>query len=226
MLLDALGTLVELEPPWERLPQTILRRHGVEVSEDEAKRALLVEMAYYRKHHQEGFDDDSLTRLRRHCAEVLRNELSAAAAIDLDSLTEVLLDSLRFSPYPDAAPALAELRAAGMRIAVVSNWDCSLPDILAGVGLAGAVDEVVVSAQAKAAKPDPRIFAIALERLRRRPAEALVVGDSLETDVAGAKAAGIRAALLDRLDVAPDGSGVERITSLSDIAGIVALPSG
>jgi putative hydrolase of the HAD superfamily len=117
------------------------------------------------------------------------------------------------------------LRDAGVRIAVVSNWDCSLPDVLAEVGLGGAVDATVVSAEVGVTKPDPGIFEIALERLRRQPGEALMVGDSLETDVAGAQAAGIPAVLLDRVGTAPPGAGVEKVESLSDVVSLVA-PSG
>jgi putative hydrolase of the HAD superfamily len=220
VLLDALGTLVELVPPWPRLRQTLARRHRVEVSEDEAKRALLAEMAYYRAHHREGSDPDTLAELRRRCADVLRGELPAAASIDQGALTEALLDSLRFNPYPDAAPALAQLREAGMLLAVVSNWDCSLPDVLAEVGLGGAVDAVVVSAEVGVVKPDPGIFEVALERLGREAAEALAVGDSLETDVAGGRAAGVRAVLLDRGETMSE-AGVEKVSSLSDLAGLV-----
>jgi putative hydrolase of the HAD superfamily len=221
VLLDALGTLVELAPPWPRLRQTLARRHGVEVSEDEAKRAMLAEMAYYRTHHQEGSDPDTLAELRWRCAGVLRDELPAAAALDRDELTDVLLDSIRFSPYPDAAPVLAQLRDVGILVAVVSNWDCSLPNVLADVGLGGAVDAVVVSAEVGVAKPDPRIFEVALERLRRDATEALAVGDSLETDVAGAHAAGVRAVLLDRTGAIP-AAGVEKVKSLSDVASLLA----
>jgi putative hydrolase of the HAD superfamily len=226
VLFDALGTLLELVPPWPRLRQTLAQRHGVEVSEDEAKRAMLAEMAYYRAHHQEGSDPEALAALRRRCAEVLRAELPAAATIELNALTEALVDSLRFDPYPDAAPALAELREAGMLIAVVSNWDCSLPRVLADVGLGGGVEAVVVSAEVGVAKPDPRIFEIALEQLGRRVGEAVAVGDSPETDVAGAQAAGIRAILLDRAETAPPQSDIEKIESLSDLANLLVLPPG
>lgn len=226
LLVDALGTLIELVPPWPRLRQLLQQRHGVTVSEEEAKRAMLAEMTYYRAHHAEGSDTQTLTALRRRCAEVLWCELAVAAAIDIESLTETLLDSLRFVPYPEVAGALADLRAAGLRIAVVSNWDCSLPGVLSEVGLGGAVDTVVLSAEVGAAKPDPRIFAVALERLRRRAAEALFVGDSPETDVGGARAAGIRAVLLDRSGTARGGSEVERVESLTDVVSLVAPPLG
>ena len=82
-------------------------------------------------------------------------------------MTEALLDSLRFTPFPDAAPALAALRAAGLRLAIVSNWDCSLRAVLGELGLAGAVDTIVVSAEAGAPKPEAAIFLAALRQLRR-----------------------------------------------------------
>jgi 2-haloalkanoic acid dehalogenase type II len=223
VLFDALGTLVELEPPWPYLRATLARRHGIEVADGEAREAVLAEMSYYREHHAEGVDAESLSDLRRRCAEVLREHLPAAGALDLDALTELLLESLRFTPFPDAAPTLATLHAAGLRLAVVSNWDCSLAGILSQVGLGGALDEVVVSAQAGAAKPDPRIFALALEQLHRGPREAIFVGDSPDTDVAGAQAAGMRALLIDRVGSAGGGPELETIGSLADLPTLLGV---
>jgi putative hydrolase of the HAD superfamily len=227
VLFDALGTLVELEPPWPLLRRTLANRHGITVSESEAKQAMLAEMAYYRANHRDGADQSSLADLRRRCALVLQERLPQTASVAIEDMTEALLDSLRFTPFPDAAPALAALRAAGMRLAVVSNWDCSLGGVLGELGLAGAVDTIVVSAEAGAPKPDAAIFLAALERLRRGPAEAVFVGDSLETDVLGARAAGLRALLLERngATAAPGTDDVERVFSLHEVVDLVETPS-
>jgi putative hydrolase of the HAD superfamily len=222
VLLDALGTLVELEPPWPLLRRTLELRHGIEVTDAEAKQAVLAEMSFYRAHHHEGRDEASLAELRRRCALVLGERLPAAAALSAEELTEALLDSLRFTPFPDAAPALAQLRAAGLRLAVVSNWDCSLTAVLGGLGLAAAVDAIVVSAEVGARKPDPRIFRVALEQLGCEAGKALFVGDSLETDVLGARAAGLRALLLDRTANAPGEHGAESIASLAELVALAA----
>jgi putative hydrolase of the HAD superfamily len=221
VLFDALGTLIELEPPWPRLRRTLATRHGIAVSEADAKEGMLAEMAYYRAHHQEGSDRTSLAELRRRCALVLREHLPPTADLTDAELTDALLDSLRFTPYADAAPALAVLRGAGIRLAVVSNWDCSLRAILSELGLAGAMDAVVVSAEVGAVKPDPAIYHAALEQLRCEADQALFVGDSLETDVRGARAAGVRALLLDRLAAAGKVEDVERIFSLADLLELV-----
>jgi putative hydrolase of the HAD superfamily len=223
VLFDALGTLIALEPPWPLLQRTLRDRHGIRVSDEEAKEAVLAEMSYYRRHHAEGSDATSLADLRRRCAGVLRENLPAVAPLEIDELTDALLDSLRFVPYPDVAPTLAMLRGAGVRLGVVSNWDCSLRSVLAEVGLAAAVDAVVVSAEAGVAKPDPEIFRVALEAVRRTAEESLFVGDTLEIDVVGARAAGLRALLLDRSPT-PEGDASDRIYSLADLVALV-LPS-
>jgi putative hydrolase of the HAD superfamily len=234
VLLDALGTLVELEPPWPLLRRTLAARHGVEVSDDEAKDAMLAEMAYYRSHHQEGSDNTSLRALRRRCAGVLQEQLPQTKALELDELVDVLLDSIRFMPFLDAAPALAALRAGGHRLAIVSNWDCSLRSVLGSLGLSGAVDAIVVSAEVGALKPDPAIFDAALRALRRDARDSLFVGDSLETDVLGAQAAGLHALLLDRTSAGaatqggrspePATAEVERIFSLQELVERLQAP--
>ena len=81
---------------------------------------------------------------------------------------------------------------------MVSNWDVSLRGVLGEIGLGGLVDDIVVSAEAGVAKPAPGIFELALRRLRCPARKALFVGDSPETDIAGAHGAGLRAVLVDR----------------------------
>jgi putative hydrolase of the HAD superfamily len=222
VLLDALGTLVELDPPWLHLRRTLRDRHEIAVPLEDARQAMLAEMAYYREHHRDGRDRTSLADLRWRCARVLAERLPEAGSLTAAELTEVLLDSIRFRPYGDAAPALAALRASGLRLAIVSNWDCSLRSVLADLGLAAAVDDVIVSAEVGAAKPDPRIFRAALEHLRCEPENALFVGDSLETDVLGARAAGLRALLLQRNGASAQEQDVERIFGLGELPELVA----
>jgi putative hydrolase of the HAD superfamily len=187
VLLDALGTLVRLEPPWDHLDGE---------PSDPLERAFRAEMSYYREHSDEGRDPDSLAALRRRCAAILSAELGREVAV------EEMMAAIRFRAYRDAAPTLAELRALAVRLVCVSNWDYSLPDVLARVGLADELDGVVTSAAVGARKPDPRLFEAALEVAGCAADEALHVGDTPTEDVEGAKAAGIRALLIDR-----DGGG-------------------
>jgi putative hydrolase of the HAD superfamily len=99
--------------------------------------------------------------------------------------------------------ALIRLRAAGLRLAVVSNSEGTVEAMLKDVGLRGYLETVVDSSVVGVVKPDPEIFRLALERLGLAPAEVVMVGDSPSADIAGARAIGARAALLDPFDLYP-----------------------
>jgi putative hydrolase of the HAD superfamily len=215
VLLDALGTLVELERPWPHLVDELAAR-GLVVGEDRAREAMLAEMAYYRAHHDEAVDRAALADLRRRCAAVVREHLGTSLAPD--DVLAALLGAIRFRAYPEVPDVLARLRARGARLAVVSNWDVSLHDVLERTELRPLVDTVVISAELGVAKPDPAIFRAALERLGTGPDGALHVGDSLEHDVAGARAAGLEAVLVARNGAAAP-EGVRAIASLSELVG-------
>jgi putative hydrolase of the HAD superfamily len=215
VLLDALGTLVELERPWPHLVDELAAR-GVVVGEDVARAAMLAEMAYYRAHHDEAVDWATLKDLRRRCAAVVHEQLQTA--LPLDDVLDALLGAIRFRAYPEVPGVLARLRAGGARLAVVSNWDVSLHDVLERTALRPLVDAVVISAELGVAKPDPAIFRAALDRLGAGPDGALHVGDSLEDDVAGARAAGLEAVLVAR-NGAPAPEGVRAVRSLAELVG-------
>ncbi len=188
VFLDALGTLVELEPPWISLREMV----PADVGDEQLVQALKAEMAYYKEHAHEGRDEASLGELRERCAAIVSGKLEFEVTVD------ELVDAIRFSAYPDAAPALQGLRDRGLRLIAVSNWDCALPRVLERCGIERMLDGVVTSAGAGARKPDPAIFAAALELAGCEAGEALHVGDTAEEDVAGARAAGIRPLLIDR----------------------------
>jgi HAD superfamily hydrolase (TIGR01509 family) len=117
---------------------------------------------------------------------------------------------------PEAVPTLAALRARGLRLGVVSNADGRVEAQLEGFGLRPFLDVVVDSAVAGVAKPDPRIFRLALAALRVPPGEALYVGDMARVDGLGARAAGMPAVLYDRWDVFA-GAGFPRIRRLGEV---------
>lgn len=222
VLLDALGTLLELEDPGPPLA-VALTELGAPVTVEEARRAVLAEMTFYKAHHDEGSDPERLAALRRRCAEVLRDELPPrAAALGLPRLTTALLGALRFAPFPEVPGVLAQLRARGLRLVVVSNWDVSLHEQLAATGLAALVDGAVSSAEVGAGKPQPALFERALALAGVRAADALMVGDSPDTDVAGAVALGIDAVLVDRCrSSAPPPPPTRRITSLAELPALI-----
>jgi putative hydrolase of the HAD superfamily len=185
--IDAYGTLLTVCDPTGALDRA-LRARGVERTRKELAAAFVAETAYYRDRSHEGADEASLALLRRDCAAVFLDALEAD--VDPEEFALPYVEALEFEPLPGAVEAVAQLARLGLRLAVVSNWDVELVGYLEQLGLADHFVTVVTSAETGAPKPDPRIFELALERLRARPDRALHVGDS-PADEEGARAAGM-----------------------------------
>lgn len=185
VLLDCLGTLLELEPPAPRLAA----RLGV--AREDAERAMRAEIAFYRSRMHEARDAAALARLRERCAALVGEQLGVACSV------ADLLGALVFRPFGEVREVLAALRIRGTRLVIVSNWDVSLHEVVGCADLTPLVDGVVSSAEVGAAKPDPAPVRAGLAIAGVGAHEALMVGDSPE-DVAAARAAGVAALRLDR----------------------------
>jgi putative hydrolase of the HAD superfamily len=227
VLLDGLGTLLRLHPPAPLLRRELAGRFGLRFSLAEAEAALAAEILFYRAHMLEGRDRAALAILRRRAAGALRAELPPAGRdLPLGPLTEALMASLRFSPFPDVPPALRALRRRGLRLVAVSNWDVSLHDRLAEAGLRPLLHGALTSAELGVAKPNPALFRHALTLAGVPAAAAIHVGDTPSEDVVGARAAGVRAVLLRRGGVAAQ-TDAPTIATLHDLPALVhgRLPS-
>jgi len=149
----------------------------------------------------------------------------APGARGLDQAAERLwahhLEDNLWSRVLEGVPeALGKLRACGLGLCVVSNSEGTLEALLESLGILPLFDAVLDSWRLGVTKPDPRIFEIALERLRVPAAQAVMVGDSIKADVAGATGAGIPAALIDPYDLHPEAT-VPRFTDFSVFAAAV-----
>ena len=202
MLFDAAGTLIETREPVGEVYARHGKQHGVEISARRLGDAFARVYTAAPAAVFPGLAGPERTERERawwrdRVRETFRAADSARPPEDLDAL----FDSLwRHFSHPDtwcgrpgAAETLVRLRARGLRTGVVSNFDGRLPGILDGLGLLSLLDTVVLPADAGAAKPDPRIFARALEHLGVRPEESVFVGDDAQRDLAGARAAGLQA---------------------------------
>jgi REG-2-like HAD superfamily hydrolase len=144
------------------------------------------------------------------------------------ALPEELLDELvlhfhrqeNWSLFPEVVEVLESLRASGLKLVVVSNWDSTLPALLDRLDLTRHFDAVVVSALVGVSKPARGIFDTALALAGVAAHEALHVGDSPSEDYEGALAAGLPALLLDRAGLVRD--GFDSIRSLQEILPRVA----
>jgi HAD superfamily hydrolase (TIGR01509 family) len=187
--IDGYGTLVDLDDPVGRLSEALGK---------DAAAAWEVEGAYYRAHSLEGRDEASLAELRLRCTRVFLQ--AADDTRDPATFVDAFQDALRFELIPGVVESLHSLRAHGLALAVVSNWDFGLHVHLRRIGIAHLFDAVVTSAEARVAKPDARIFLEALSRLRVAPERALHVGDHAESDEQGARVAGMQFAFAPLAD--------------------------
>ena len=166
--------------PWTR---------GIERSPEVIRGAFAAEVRHYRPRAATGRDPESLAALRLDCARVFLE--AAAADLAPESFVDDFMASIVLEPAPGALETVAALRRRGLELAVVSNWDVGLRELLDRIAAASYFTTIVTTAKAGAPKPDPAVFRLALARLGVEPSRALHVGDEPE-DERGAAAAGMR----------------------------------
>ena len=149
-------------------------------------------------------------------AELILEGVGAAASRPAYDALVAAWPTLWVRPPADARPSLDTLAARGFRLGVVSNSNGRVLSLLEAADLAAPLACVVDSGLVGVEKPDPRIFAIAAERLSVPPAACVYVGDFHSLDVLGARAAGMHGVLIDPLGVW-DGVDAPRVTSLTDL---------
>ena len=202
VIFDFHGTLVDAHDPaeWVAAGQRLLVERGI------------------RGPHR---DADQVQRLAQHLDEIWvhaatvdptsardlslerHREVFAQAAALFPGAHPDLIDALyaampgQWVPYDDAVPVLRALKDRGVRVVLLSNIGIDVRDHLRATGLADVLDDVVLSYEVGLVKPDPGIFARALDRLGRPAAQTLMVGDSASADVGGT-ALGIRTLILPR----------------------------
>lgn len=158
--------------------------------------------------HARVIDPDNgrdLSSARHH--DVFSRTLARHPGVDRelsDALYTVMTDQL--VAFEDTLPVLAALRARGIRIVVLSNVGMDIRAGLRRVGLADAIDGLVLSYEVGVVKPQPEIFRIALDLLAVPAGQALMVGDSWQDDGAAA-AVGIRTLILPRTEGPVHGLG-------------------
>lgn len=128
-------------------------------------------------------------------------------------------------PGPGARETLDVLAARGLKLGVVSNSNGTVAGMLERAGLATHLGCVVDSGAVGVEKPDPRIFAIAAQRLGVAAAACVYVGDFYSIDVRGARAAGMEGVLLDPIGAWGE-VDARRIASLDEVVDLVTRSTG
>jgi HAD superfamily hydrolase (TIGR01549 family) len=193
-------------------------RHGIEIDVaryDDAREAAALNL----KRHPELLHDDTIWH--RFTEEIFVGmggpvEIASECATEIEQGWEV---SENFELFEDVMPVLEELRRAELRLGLVSNGIRDLREFVVHHRL--DVDAVIGSRAHGYVKPHPTIFQAALQQLGVEPEFAVMVGDSLEEDVEGARALGLRAILMDREDRHPEFE--ERLTDLYGLPAALGL---
>ena len=221
VFLDAGGVLVF--PNWARVADTLARRGVVTTA------GALADADQRAKHKLDWADgapaaayDDIEQVFFELVFELAGVPVGAAGRAAIAEVREYHATSNLWEVVPDDVPrALERLHALGLRLVVVSNANGTLRGVLDRVGLANHVDVVVDSFEEGVSKPDPRLFEIALERSTADRETTVHLGDVYQSDILGARSAGLRAVLLDQLGLYRDVS-CPRVRSLAEFADQLA----
>jgi len=236
VLLDAGGTLFRLKRPVGDVYAETAARYGVRA--DPGK----VQDSYVRVWNRRSASipvgaaarpDNEKTWWKELVREVF---LPSGGVPDFDRFFDEL-NSLFVKPdlwelFPEVPGTIARLRSAGLRLAIVSNWDSNLETLCKNLGIDGSFDVIAASSVVGVSKPDPRIFQHVLSLLGVKPDEAVHVGDTLRDDVWGARASSVTPVWLRRPGTKaaesgpesganPGEPGVRVIASLAEIVDLV-----
>ena len=182
--LDAYGTLVMLADPIPALSEALAER-GAARSREAVLAGFRDEVAYYRAHTSEGYDQEGLSRLQQDCARVFLE--SVGADLDPAEFAPVYVNAMHFEVLDGVRGSLEWLQALGLELGVVANWDLSLRELLTEAGLSEYFAVIVHAA----AKPAPDGFLRAIDELGVEAGRILHIGDD-EVDETAAHAAGVR----------------------------------
>jgi putative hydrolase of the HAD superfamily len=192
-------------------------RHGLELDPARYEDARVAALETLERHPELDHDEEIWILFTQRIMEGMggTGDTYAAAA----ELTRAWEHAHHFELFDDARPALAELRARGLKLGLLSNTARDLAEFVRHHAL--DVDAVLTSKAHGKTKPHETIFRRMLELLAVEPADAVMIGDTLEDDIEGARAVGMRALLLDRVGRYADVPG--RLTDLRGLAVALGL---
>lgn len=222
---DFYNTLACYEPAAEAVQTSVCREFGFETDINTMRKALaLADHYFYEENRRFSVakrpQQEQNEIYLRHQELAMRN---AGLNPDRQTVARVMkrireiASTISFTLFDDALPALKDLNNRGLKLGLISNIPPEKLPVLTELGVKPLLDVVVIPQEAGADKPDRAIFDAAVKRAGVKPAEALHVGDQYYIDATGAMNAGLKALLLDRLNLFPQYTDCPRITSLKQV---------
>lgn len=215
-LVDAVGTVIEPDPPVAEVYAAAARRRGVDLNAAEVKGRF--ELRFRTDELDELGGDLTTDEAREH----LRWQRIVAAVLPevADQESAFLELWKHFSRpqawrcYDDVAPAFSELETAGIRVWIASNFDARLRTVVSGIPtLAAWADRLLISSEVGYRKPHPAFYLAGCKRLELKPENLFCVGDDPENDYEGPRRAGLQGLLVNR-----QGSIHPEIPSFADLS--------
>ncbi len=223
---DVYGTLAEFDPPRERIQEAAAAQFDMELDRDGIDRGYLEADHFMAEQNSTSpvrllSPQDQKTFFARYEQLVLAG---AGHEVDLEMAARVWAkvrsQEYGWALFDDVVPGFKQLRASGFRVAAISNMPMPGDEMCDAIGLTDHVEYAVTSGDVGAEKPDPMIFRAALERGGIDAAKAMMVGDSISSDLRAAEGVGMNAALMDRYNNHPRHDEHPRVT---DVYGVAEL---
>ena len=224
---DFYNTLVKFWPPLEDIQVSSCRKMGLTVSRDAIRRGYAkADIMFNLANEEAPLSLRSPESRLEFFAEYERVILETAGVPVTTGLARqiwalAIAVPKEFTLFEDTLPALELLRERGYRLGVITNLRADLESLIRKAGLDGCLEFSVNSVQAGKEKPHPPIFLEALRCATVSADEVLHVGDQVRSDVAGARAMGMRAALLDRGGWHDPVDGCPKISHLGELIGLL-----
>jgi putative hydrolase of the HAD superfamily len=225
VLFDAGETILHPEPSFAGLFSAVLKGFGHAVDEATIRDGLYeIPQRFIQAAEQGELWTTSPERSRAFWTSVYDLFLARVGLPTGDGLQDALYDAFtdvrNYALFDDVRPAFGALTERGVELGLVSNFEAWLDDLLTHLGIREDLGLRVISGVEGIEKPDPAIFALALERGGFRPEEVVYVGDVPEFDVAPPLAMGMHAVLIDRRGRYPAFDGA-RVTDLRRLPALL-----
>ncbi|MFC2033925.1 HAD family hydrolase [Chloroflexota bacterium] len=228
---DWFNTLARYEPPREELQSQVLQEFGFDVSPQKIISGLLLADKDY-------LDENAVSPVLKRSQEEqeqvfirYQKTILREAGINIPEESDLLLKIIKrsqqliqgisFVLFDDVITTLQALKEKSLTLGLLTNLDKDMAPICNDLGLEPYLDFTVTSLEAKADKPNPAIFMMALDKARVNASEVVHVGDQYNTDVIGARGVGISPILIDRNDLQPEFNGCPRINSLTEVINYI-----
>lgn len=229
VFLDLGDTLVRAHPSWADVYALAFPEFGIEVQADAFRDAF--EQVFAEGENEGPFEATAEASYKR-LVELDGRVFAKLGFTDLpDSffrrVEDLFAQRSSWWIFPDVIPALEQMQAEGIRLAVISNWSWQAPELLHDLEVARHFEALIVSAHVGYLKPHLGIFEHALSVMRATPHTTIHVGDSVRADVQGALAAGITPVLIDRKTHSHVGDEARRppdgVPLIHDLYGLLEL---